>query len=113
MIRHAEVIRLEADASGGLTAFKVIYHKLNNNSHSGDVVFAYTEDGFGIQVEIVVGDNIPHTFGTFPVNRWRLCQKSAPCQSIKVFQALTDGDKHHADRIKPVDAFISGEKIIR
>jgi hypothetical protein len=113
MIGHAEVTRLEADASVALTAFEVIYHSLYNSCHAGDMIFADTEDSFGIQVEIVVGDNITHTFGTFPVHGWILCQKSTAREPVKVFQAFTNGDKHHSDRIKPVDAVISSEKIIR
>jgi hypothetical protein len=68
MIGHAEVTRLETDASVALTVFEVIYHGLDDRCHAGDMILTDTEDGFSIQVEIVVGDNIPHTFGTFPVH---------------------------------------------
>jgi len=96
-----------------LMCFKIIDHGSDNQRHCRKMIFADAENGFGIQIKIVVRYYIPHTLGAFPVNRWVLCQQIAARYPVEVLQTFTDGDKHHADGVKPINTVIGGEKIIR
>ncbi|MBN1932079.1 MAG: hypothetical protein JW786_10785 [Desulfobacterales bacterium] len=52
----------------------------------------------------MVTDNVTHSLGASPVHLRLICKKLTTGYPVEIFQAFTDGDQHHADSVRFINA---------
>jgi len=77
-----------------------------------EMIFTNIKDYFGINVEVMVADNITHTFDLLPFNFRISCQEFIFRNLVQLFQALSDCDQLHAYRIELFHAGFGIRKVI-
>jgi hypothetical protein len=74
-------------------------HTLKRSYQQGYAVHTDRVNDFGINVKVVVTENIAHTHNPFPLNAGISGKQNPVRDSVEVLHAFTDGDELHTDRI--------------
>lgn len=86
----------------------------NRHGFQGGKVFAANRENFiRIDIEISVGQDVPHALDTGPVYFRIPCEKRTARDFIDFFKTFTDHNEHHGDCVKAVTAFLTCDEIIR
>jgi hypothetical protein len=55
---------------------------------------------FGVNIEVMMADDIPQPLGFLPIDLRVLWKQSPSCDLVQVFQDLSNDDQQHADTVE-------------